>query len=112
MLGPESHLKEITSCERNLKFCYSSPIELEHLDQNETCKIATQNAASVMGAADKTVIVTSPIISIDEVRALTTDGTLKTVKGNYVILLAVSEVEYKDGTKWELGAVPWRSKTQ
>lgn len=87
-------------------------IELEHLDQNETCKIATQNAASVIGAADKTVIVNSPIISMDDVKALTTDGTLETVKGDYVILVAVSEVEYEDGSRWELGGVPWRSTTQ
>ena len=75
-------------------------IELGALLQNETVNIGT-NPMKIPMPATKTFFVDQPLIVWDQVKSLTDDGTPKTLKDDYTVLLYVSEVNFTDGTKWE-----------
>ncbi len=75
-------------------------IELGALLQKETVNIGT-NPLQVAMPATRTVFVDQPLITWDEVKSLTDDGTRRTLKDDYAVLLYVSEIDFKDRTKWE-----------
>jgi len=75
-------------------------IELGALLQNETVNIGT-NPLKIPMPATKTFFVDQPFIVWDQVKSLTDDGTPKTFKDDYTVLLYVSEVTFIDGSKWQ-----------
>lgn len=75
-------------------------IELGTVLQNDTVNIGT-NPLQIHMPATKTVFVDQPLIVWDQVKSLTDDGTPKTLKDDYTVLLYVSEVTFSDGAKWE-----------
>ena len=87
----------------------SARIDVGTLAAEESCSIAMERNAAQMAAVSRPVLVDAPIIALKEISSLTADGTIRTLKEDYVILIGVSEVEYADGTRWESGGIPWRN---
>jgi hypothetical protein len=56
--------------------------------------------------ADKVVLLDSPLFTIDEVKELTTDGTFKTFKKIYLLILGLSEIHFADGSIWKAEGAP------
>lgn len=56
--------------------------------------------------ADKIVLTDSPLFTIDEVKELTTDGTWKTFKKVYTVIMGVSEIHFADGSVWKAEGSP------
>lgn len=92
---------DVTSDESEVILSGITPlIELGVLLQGETVNIGT-NPLKILVPATKTYFVEHPIITWDEAKSLTDDGTRKTLKDDYAVLLYVSEINFSDGTKWE-----------
>jgi hypothetical protein len=83
-------------------------IDVGSLAEGESCSIVMPYAASQVAGKGRTVSVDVPIIAMKDISVLTTDGTLQTVKGAYGILVAVSAIDYADGTKWKVSGLPWQ----
>jgi hypothetical protein len=92
---------DVTSDAAEVLLSGTSPlIELGALLQNETVNIGT-NPLKIPMPATKTFFVDQPFIVWDQFKSLTDDGTPKTLKDDYTVLLHVSEVNFSDGAKWE-----------
>jgi hypothetical protein len=55
---------------------------------------------------DKVVLIDSPLFTIDEVKELTTDGTFRTFKKIYLLIMGVSEIHFADGSIWKAEGAP------
>jgi hypothetical protein len=82
-------------------------IDVGSLAPGESCAIVMPYAAAHMATGGRTVTVNQPIISLKDIEELTTEATLKSLKRDCTIIVAVSEIEYADGTKWKSGGLPW-----
>jgi hypothetical protein len=80
-------------------------IEVGPLHPQQTCLIG-KAPLRVGPLADKMVTVDFPFISIDDLKDLTTEGTSRSFKKPYPVIMAVSEIEYEDGSRWKVEAGP------
>jgi len=71
----------------------------EPLGPKETCNLGTKSMR-LLPSATKTIFVEQPFLKVEDVSALTLDGTLKTLTGQYTLVLFVAEATYDDGTTW------------
>jgi hypothetical protein len=84
-------------------------IELGVLYPNETCAIGKKPLKLFTAGtffADKVFLMDEHPFTLEMVKELTTDGTSKTFKKQYSMLIAVSEIHYDDGSAWKLKEAP------
>jgi hypothetical protein len=77
----------------------TSFVQVGALAPGETCDVGT-NPLKIRGMATKTVFVEEPFLKIGDIESLTEDGTMKTLKDDFIIVMFVAEVHYEDGTAW------------
>jgi hypothetical protein len=75
-------------------------IQVGHFANGEVYNI-TSIQGMTFPLATNNIILNRPIIGWDEVKGLTLDGTRATFKGNYAVIIYVSEIQFEDGTRWE-----------
>ena len=75
-------------------------IQVGELLEKETCTITSGQPAVSGPPTTKTILIDQPIIVWDDVKSLTLDGTLDTLKDNYAGIIYVSELHFADGTVW------------
>ncbi|MDX6530045.1 MAG: hypothetical protein QOH41_2335 [Blastocatellia bacterium] len=72
-------------------------IEVGELLQSETVNISTNPLGFAM-PAPRTVFVSQPFITLDEIRPLRDNGAFK---DDYTVVVYISEIDFSDGTRWE-----------
>lgn len=80
-------------------------IEVGPLDSQQTCVIG-KGPLRFKYDVDKTALTDFHLMTIDDIKELTTDGTIRTLKGIYSVVLAVTEIHYADGSTWKLDGAP------
>jgi len=80
-------------------------IEVWPLFSQQTCAIG-KDPLKIRYNADRTVLTDFHLISMDEMKELTADGTFRTFKKPYALILAVSEIQYESGETWKLEGAP------
>jgi hypothetical protein len=81
-------------------------IEVGPLDSQQTCAIGKQPLKFKYNDVDKIALTDFHLMTIDDIKELTTDGTIRTLKGIYSVVLAVTEIHYADGSTWKLEGAP------
>jgi hypothetical protein len=81
-------------------------INLTALSQNERCDVAMTSIQGGLAQAEKKVETGFPLLSLNDVKSLTLDGTLKTLKERYAFIVYVNEVLFADGTMWHAKGKP------
>lgn len=85
----------------------TSLIDIAPLHQQQRAAIAKKPSKFNYDQwADKVVLIDSPLFTIDEVKELTTDGTFKTFKKIYTVILGISEIHFADGSIWKAEGAP------
>jgi hypothetical protein len=74
-------------------------IRLGTLAPKETCNIGPNSVNNPFPATQK-VFVDNPFLKVEDIKSLTLDGALETLKDDYTVVVFVSEISYDDGTTW------------
>ncbi len=81
-------------------------INLTALSQNESCDVSMTAIQGGVFRSEKKVETGFPLLSLNDVKSLTLDGTLKTLKERYAFIVYVNEVLFADGTMWQAKGKP------
>ncbi|HEX7999857.1 MAG TPA: hypothetical protein VF528_15830 [Pyrinomonadaceae bacterium] len=81
-------------------------INLIALAQNESCDVSMNAMPRGFSRAEKKIETGFPLLSLNDIRPLTADGTLRTMKERYAFIVYVNEVLFADGTMWQAKGKP------
>jgi hypothetical protein len=81
-------------------------INLIALAQNENCDVSMSSMRGGLSRTDKKIETGFPLLSLNDIKPLTLDGTLRTLKERYAFIVYVNEVLFADGTMWQAKGRP------